>query len=66
MRPAEDLIFQTSSVRPGRNFLLDWSSFSKSEFEIGICYEIGILPEHSEQIVILKRNSRDSRNSDDQ
>ena len=24
------------------------SSFSKSEFEIGICYEIGILPEHSE------------------
>ena len=24
MRPAEDLIFQTSSARPGRNFKLDW------------------------------------------
>ena len=36
------------------------------EFEIGFYIEIGILPEPSEQIIILKRNSQDSRNSDDQ
>ena len=42
------------------------SSFSKSEFEIGICIEIGILPEHSEANNFFKINLRDSRNSDDQ
>ena len=42
------------------------ASFSKSEFEIGICIEIGILPEHSETNNFFKINSQDSRNSDDQ
>ena len=42
------------------------ASFSKSEFEIGICIEIGILPEHSEANNIFKINSWDSRDSDDQ
>ena len=40
--------------------------FRRSEFEIGFYIEIGILPEPSEQIIIFKINSRDSRNSDDQ
>ena len=39
--------------------------FSKLESEIGICIEIGILPEHSKLTIIFKINSWDSRNSDD-
>ena len=44
--------------------LLFW--FRRSEFEIGICIEIGILPEHSEANNFFKINSWDSRSSDDQ
>ena len=39
--------------------------FVLTKFE-NLKIEIGILPEPSEQIIILKRNSQDSRDSDDQ
>ena len=59
------LLFRCRTV-----WVLFW--FRRSEFEIGICIEIGILPEPSEQIIILKKilgiletpmtNDDDSRN----
>ena len=40
--------------------------FCGARFSIRLCGKFEIFPEHSKRIIILKRNSRDSRDSDDQ